>query len=65
MERLWSYLGKFSKITKEMTPENRTDLLVDGLLHYGRKIRDKFGEFILIAYLLTLSSPFFLVHYNI
>ncbi|XP_053401436.1 uncharacterized protein LOC123527517 [Mercenaria mercenaria] len=41
MERLWSYLGKFSKITKEMTPENRIDLLVDCLLHYGRRIRNK------------------------
>ncbi|XP_071124793.1 uncharacterized protein [Mytilus edulis] len=44
LERLWSYLGKFSKITKEMTPENRIDLLTDGLIHYGQKIREKLGH---------------------
>ncbi|XP_063442474.1 uncharacterized protein LOC134722776 [Mytilus trossulus] len=44
LERLWSYLGKFSKITKEMTPENRIDLLTDGLIHYGQKIREKLGK---------------------
>lgn len=43
VERLWSYLGKFSNISKEMTPENRTDLLVDGLLHYGKRIIQKQG----------------------
>lgn len=43
LERLWSYLGKFSKITKEMTPENRIDLLTDGLIHYGKKIRERLG----------------------
>ncbi|XP_076099472.1 uncharacterized protein LOC143068950 isoform X2 [Mytilus galloprovincialis] len=41
IERLWSYLGGFSSITKEMTPENRTDLLTDGLIYFGQKIRDK------------------------
>ncbi|XP_052063025.1 uncharacterized protein LOC127702761 [Mytilus californianus] len=43
IERLWSYLGGFSSITKEMTPENRTDLLTDGLIYFGQKIRDKLG----------------------
>ncbi|XP_066932743.1 uncharacterized protein [Clytia hemisphaerica] len=37
MERLWSYLRSFSKITKEMTPAHRTDLLSDALLHFGSK----------------------------
>ncbi|VDI60335.1 Hypothetical predicted protein [Mytilus galloprovincialis] len=44
IERLWSYLGGFSTITKEMTPENRTDLLTDGLIYFGQKIRDKIGD---------------------
>lgn len=45
IERLWSYLGGFSTITKEMTPENRTtDLLTDGLIYFGQKIRDKIGN---------------------
>lgn len=30
IKRLWFYLGGFSKITKE-TPENRVNLLTDGL----------------------------------
>ena len=37
MERLWSYLRSFSKITKEMTPAHRTDLLSDALMHFGSK----------------------------
>lgn len=43
-ERLWSYLGQFSSITKEITPENRIDLLTDGLEYYGRKIKSKLGD---------------------
>ncbi|XP_071853693.1 uncharacterized protein [Apostichopus japonicus] len=38
VERLWSFLRKFSTITKEMTPSNRIDALTDGLLQYTRKI---------------------------
>ncbi|KAL3859476.1 hypothetical protein ACJMK2_009696 [Sinanodonta woodiana] len=44
VERLWSFLGKFSNISKEMTPENRIDLLVDGLIHYGQKVTRKQGK---------------------
>ncbi|XP_041347017.1 uncharacterized protein LOC121366761 isoform X2 [Gigantopelta aegis] len=50
LERLWSYLGKFSNITKEMTPENRTDLLVDALIYYGHKIRNKLGYSLVLKY---------------
>ncbi|KAG5283607.1 hypothetical protein AALO_G00043950 [Alosa alosa] len=35
MERLWSFLRRFARVTKEMTPS--LDLLTDGLLHYGRR----------------------------
>ncbi|XP_071832152.1 uncharacterized protein [Apostichopus japonicus] len=35
MERLWSFLRKFSHITKEMTQSHRIDLLSDALLHYS------------------------------
>ncbi|XP_035699509.1 uncharacterized protein LOC118432096 isoform X2 [Branchiostoma floridae] len=37
VERLWSFLRRFSSITKEMTPSHRTDLLTDALLHYARR----------------------------
>ncbi|KAJ8345844.1 hypothetical protein SKAU_G00300370 [Synaphobranchus kaupii] len=40
-ERLWSYLRKFGKITKEMTPSHRNDLLMDALLHYSKKVERK------------------------
>jgi len=45
-ERLWSYLRKFSKITKEIKPKHRTDLLTDGLLHYVLKLRTRIGNWI-------------------
>lgn len=37
MERLWSFLRRFARVTKEMTPSHRLDLLTDGLLHYRRR----------------------------
>ena len=43
-ERMWSKLGKFSKITKEMTPENRIDFLSQVLLYEGQKIRMGLGN---------------------
>ena len=44
MERFWSYLGKFSRTTKEMSPANRVDALSDAVLHYASKKRAKLGE---------------------
>ena len=44
MERLWSYLRPFARITKEMTPAHRVDLLTDALIHYGDKKRDGMGK---------------------
>ncbi|CAM4721750.1 unnamed protein product [Leuciscus chuanchicus] len=37
MERMWSFLRRFARVTKEMTPSHRLDLLTDALLHYGRR----------------------------
>ena len=37
MERLWSYLRPFGKITKEMTKANRLSLLEDALAYYGQR----------------------------
>ena len=44
MERLWSYLRSFSKVTKEMTSAHRMDLLSDALSHYGRGKMMNIGE---------------------
>ncbi|CAC5390360.1 unnamed protein product [Mytilus coruscus] len=37
IERLWSYLRGFRKITKEMTINNRQDLLTEAMLHHTEK----------------------------
>ncbi|KAI8483696.1 hypothetical protein Bbelb_386340 [Branchiostoma belcheri] len=37
MERIWSHLRPFYRITKEMTPSHRIDLLTDAALHYARR----------------------------
>lgn len=44
MERLWSYLRKFSKMTKEMTSDNRVDVLSCALFHYSRLQMEKIGN---------------------
>eukprot|EP00795_Rhopilema_esculentum_P007287 gene7287-12983_t len=38
IERLWSYLRKFSYMTKEMKSNRRTDTLTEALLHYARRM---------------------------
>lgn len=43
MERLWSYLRRFSAITKEMTASHRTDILTLGLVHYMERSKAKLG----------------------
>lgn len=44
MERLWSYLRRYGRMTKEMRPSHRTDILVHALVHYGRKTKAKLGN---------------------
>ena len=44
MERLWSYLRRFSRMTKEMRPSHRVDVLTSALLFYGLKTKKKLGE---------------------
>ena len=44
MERLWSYLRRFGRMTKEMRPAHRTDILTHALVHYGQKTRAKLGR---------------------
>lgn len=48
MERLWSYLRRFGKMTKEMRPSHRTDILVHALIHYGMKTSKKVGTKLVI-----------------
>ena len=41
MERMWSYLRRFSRMTKEMRPAHRIDILSHALLYYGLKTKRK------------------------
>jgi hypothetical protein len=40
-ERLWSFLRRFSRITKESRPSHRIDILTDALLYCGRISSDR------------------------
>ena len=44
MERLWSYLRRFSRMTKEMRPAHRIDVLTQALVYYGLKSKSKLGK---------------------
>ena len=37
MERLWAYLRRFARMTKEMRPSHRVDVLTDALLYYSNQ----------------------------
>ena len=56
LERLWSYIRRFAKMTKEMRPSHRTDVLTDALLHYGTKTVKKIGTFMFNLYNLGTTS---------
>jgi len=43
MERLWSFLRPFSRMTKEMGPSHRIDILTDAIHYYGQKAIDNIG----------------------
>ena len=43
MERLWSRLRRYSRMTKEMRPAHRIDVLTDVFLHVGREANLKLG----------------------
>ena len=43
MERLWSYLRRFSRMTKEMRPSHRIDVLSSALVYYGMQTKEKLG----------------------
>ena len=40
MERLWSYLRRFGRMTKEM----RIDVLSSALIYYGIKTKERLGS---------------------
>lgn len=46
MERLWSFLRRFGRLTKEMRPAHRVEVLVHALVYYGMKRKNKLGMYI-------------------
>ena len=44
MERLWSYMRRFSAMTKEMRPSHRIDVLTDAIVFYAKKTVTNFGK---------------------
>lgn len=49
LERLWSYIGKFCKMTKGMSSSNRIDTLTDALYYYGENKINKLGTYTLYS----------------
>ena len=44
MERLWSFLRRFGRMTKEMRPAHRIDVLSHALVYYGIQKNRKLGN---------------------
>ena len=49
MERLWSYMRRYSRMTKEMRPSHRIDVLCSALVVYGLQKKRKFGMCVLLC----------------
>ena len=62
MERLWSYLKRFAKSTKEMRPSHRIDVLTSALLHYASRVRLNLGLFFIRATLILVLSTIVGMH---
>jgi ribosomal protein L20A (L18A) len=43
LERLWSYLSQYRKMTKEMSASHREDIISDALFYFGKKQRSRVG----------------------
>ena len=50
MERLWSYLRRFNRMTKEMRPSHRVDILSSALAYYGIKTKHRLGKLLLCVW---------------
>jgi hypothetical protein len=56
MERLWSYLRRYSRMTKEMRPSHRIDVLTSALVYYGILRKENLGSLILTRWDRALKS---------
>ena len=58
VERLWSFMRHFAKITKKMSADKRDDVLTDAALHYGEHVLSYLGKFIIIIIWRVYQSLF-------
>ncbi len=58
MERLWSYLRRFTRMTKEMCPSHCTDVLAHALLYYGYMTKKKLGVLVLYDVIHYYQVPY-------
>ena len=62
MERMWSYLRRFTRMTKEMRPSHRIDVLSHALLYYGHVTKQKLCKstiITIVCMLFTHLHPWF------
>ena len=59
VERLWSFMRQFAKITKEVSADKSHDVLTDAALHYGEHVLSHLGNFIIIIIWRMYQSLFF------
>jgi hypothetical protein len=50
MERLWSYLRRFARMTKEMRPAHRVDILTHALLYYSYQRTEKLSKLLALRW---------------
>lgn len=55
MERMWSFLRGFNKMTKEMRPSHRIDVLTHALWYYGFLTKNKLRKFLALIYCMLVK----------
>ena len=45
-ERLWSFMRRFSRMTREMRPAHRVDVLTDAVLHFARATAGRLSMYV-------------------
>uniref|UniRef100_A0A1X7UAW0 CxC1-like cysteine cluster associated with KDZ transposases domain-containing protein n=1 Tax=Amphimedon queenslandica TaxID=400682 RepID=A0A1X7UAW0_AMPQE len=64
MERLWSFLRRFCRMTKEMRPSHRINVLTDALLFYSNKRTEKLSK-LLVSRWSRAQSTHAIAHQNL
>ena len=62
VERLWSYLRRFSTMTKEMRPAHRIDVLIHGLSYYGRCAAEHIGKVLMHNFMTNFYKKHLYIH---